>query len=422
MAKLVVLVTVCFMIMGANSHMSIYETSMWGSEPTNGNSNWAVNPLQDLSFAEWWFHGPKSLNDPPPANAVTEIPAGGTIDFEIGTNKAFTTMGRGLWHSPGKSSRVPPNPWENMGSEWPSNLHAPQRSDVAGCALGIAYKSNVKDVNPEDFVIFSVVKDCPARALQAFDVPALPACPNGRCTCAWFWVHNSIGGTDQMYMTGFQCNVTNASKRVVGKPLPPVRCDGKPMCYLYPDRGNKTTACHKVQQPMYWANNERDNMVNPTGAQCAPIYSAEYGFPDGAQHQIFTDDFKCIQNSGDTLVSSGSKPSTLTSSPATVLASPNCASKLSLTADGNVQFADVNSGKVLWNSNTASKGGVAPFRLTVQNDGNLVLYDSKSTSLWTSNTAGAANACAPYSLKVRDSAKLTLVDCNGEPLWSTKTF
>ncbi len=72
------------------------------------------------------MHGPKSLNDPPPANVITELLAGGTIDFEIGTNKAFTTMGRGLWHSANKSSRVPPNPWENMGSEWPSNLHSPK--------------------------------------------------------------------------------------------------------------------------------------------------------------------------------------------------------------------------------------------------------------------------------------------------------
>jgi len=322
-------------------------------------------------------------------------------------------MGRGLWHHPGETIRVPPNPWKNYGSEWPANLHALVRTDVAGCALGIAYKSDISAVTPEDFVIMSVVKDCPARALQAFDIPYLPACPNNKCICSWFWTHNSDGGTDQMYMTPFQCNVANASKRVIGKPVPPVRCDNKPPCYLYPKWGNTTGVCKKPLQPMYWANKERNNMANPTGAQCAPIYSQEYGFPDGAQHQIFIDDFKCTENVGDTL-KSNSKPS-ISSSPATQLATPACTTLLSVRGDGNVVLADVNNGKVYWSTNTAGKG-VAPYHFTVQNDGNLVLSDSHSANLWSSGTNGVG--CAPYSLKVRDPMKLTLVDCNGEPIWS----
>ncbi len=264
---------------------------------------------------------------------------------------------------------------------------------MAGCAIGIAYKSNVNDVKPEDFVIISAVKDCPARALQAFDIPYLPACPNGKCICSWFWIHNSIGGTDQMYMTPFQCNVTNASKRVIGikkgnnativllyllsagQPLPPVRCDGLPPCYLYPKLGNTTTVCHKAQQPMYWANTQGNNMANPSmcsfrcdlyccsffpaGAQCAPIYSHEYGFPDGAQHQIFTDNFDCISNIGDTLISYSNVTTvvtSITSSPATALVSPSCKTKLAVQTDGNVVLSDVSSGKVYWQTNTAGKG------------------------------------------------------------------
>lgn len=414
MDKFISLVILGF-ILGAQAHMSIYVPSMWGSEPDNINSNWAVNPLEDLSFNDWWMHGPKSLNDPPAANAVTTIVSGGTVDFEIGTNKAFTSMGRGLWHSPGKTSRVPPDPWANTGSEWPSNLHSPKRSDVAGCAIGVAYKSNVKDVRPEDFVVVSVAKDCVARALQAFDFPYLPACPNDKCICAWFWVHNSIGGTDQMYMTPFQCNITNPSKRVIGKPVPPVRCDNQPSCYLYPNWGNKTNVCKKPLQPMYWANKEGNNMLNPTNSQCAPIYSAEYGYPDGAQHQIFVDDFKCIANEGDTLISN--KDSTV-SSGTNPLTTPSCTTKLAVQGDGNLVFSDVSSGKVHWASNTAGKGS-APYRLQVQNDGNLVLSDSKLSPIWTSSTAG--KGCAPYSLKVRDVRKLSLVDCNGEPLWTAQT-
>jgi len=386
---------------------------MWGTEPGNINANGAVQPLQDLSFNDWWMHGPKSLNDPPPGNTIYSLTAGGTVDFEIGGNKAFTSMGRGLWHHDGQSPRNPPssNPWY---AEWlGQNIHSPKRTDVAGCALGIVYKSDIHAVRPEDFVIMSVVKDCIARSLQAFDIPALPACPNGKCICAWFWIHNSIGGTDQMYMTPFQCNVANPSNRQIGKPVPPVRCDGQPPCYLYPNWGNKTTVCRKPLQPMYWANKEGNNMANPTNAQCAPIYSHEYGYPDGAQHQIFTDSFDCIENIGDTLISN-TNTNSISSADGTQLASPSCGTKLTLGDNGNVEFSDVHNGSTYWSPKTAGKGN-GPFRLTMQNDGDLVLTDADSSSIWNSGTAG--QGCAPYSLKVRDVAKLSVVDCNGETLW-----
>jgi hypothetical protein len=41
------------------------------------------------------------------------------------------------------------------------NLYAYTCDDTSGCRLAIAYKSNAKDVLPENFVIFSVVLDCP---------------------------------------------------------------------------------------------------------------------------------------------------------------------------------------------------------------------------------------------------------------------
>jgi len=402
----------------AYGHMSIFLPSMWGFQQGNINDDWPVQPLQNLNFVDWWMHGPKSINDPPPANAITQLPAGGTIDFEIGGSKEVTSYGRGLWHPPGKSARTPPsNPWYQ---EWYlANIHSDRRGDVAGCSLGIVYKSRIEDVKPTDFVIMSVVKDCIARSLQAFDIPFLPACPNGLCICSWFWIHNSSGGTDQMYMTPFQCNVSNPSKRVIGIPVPPVRCDGQPSCRLFPNWGNRTTVCRKPLAPMYWAQNEGNNMANPTNAQCAPIYSKEYGYPDGAQHQIFVDDFQCMQNAGDTLKSSSntdSLPSSISSN-GSPLITPACATKLTVQGDGNLVLADVN-GQTYWSSGTAGKGN-GPFKLTVQDDGDLVLSDSFSAT-WSTGTSGHG-ACAPYSLKLRDAnpVTLTLTDCNGDSLWST---
>jgi len=267
----------------------------------------------------------------------------------------------------------------------------------------------------------SVVHDCIARQLQAFDIPALPACPGGKCVCGWFWVHKSVGGTDQMYMTGFQCNVTNPSKRSLAKSVPPVRCDGQRPCYLYPNWGNITNVCPKAKQPIYWANNERNNVANPTNWQCAPTFNVEYGFADGAQKEIFADSFAELPGSiGDTLFSSDDELSLLQSkgerSSNTLLVSPSSTTKLVVQEDGDVVLSDIETGKVYWSSNTAGVKGVAPYHLTMQKDGNLVLADDVNTIFWSTNTANMGTA--PYRLKLRDVVSLSVVDSNGYTFWS----
>ena len=168
------------------------------------------------------------------------------------------------------------------------DMHANTREEVAGSALAIAYKSNAADVTPDDFVVFSVVHDSPARQLQAYPVPAgLPPCPNNKCICAWFWIHDSRGGGDEMYMTGFQCNVTGAtdSSKKLGKPRAPQRCDGDGWDDAV--KAQKGKCVVGAMSPMYWKNNERMNMNEP--GHWAPTYSDKYGYKDGAQNDIFED-------------------------------------------------------------------------------------------------------------------------------------
>jgi hypothetical protein len=301
-----------------------------------------------------------------------------------------------------------------------ANIHAPKRSDVAACALGIAYKNSITAVQPADFVIFSVAYDCIARTLQSFDVPALPACPSGGCVCSWFWIHNSIGGTDQMYMTPFKCQVSNPQNRAIGRPVPPVRCDGKPGY----KGGPTTTVCNKVQQPMYWANTQGNNMLNPVNTQCAPNYTAIYGFPDGAQHSIFTNS-PVVENSiGDTLFSDG--VNSISSSPFTMLVSPalTTGSRLTIQDDGNLVLYDMVTKAKHWDTNTArtaaSAGARGPFKLMLETTGNLVIVDSNNVQYWSSNTANLG--VAPYKLKVRDVHSIKIVDSNGTPIWSADTF
>jgi len=221
-------------------------------------------------------------------------------------------------------------------------------------------------------------------------------------------------------MTPFQCNIANPSKRVIGKPSTPTRCDGKPPCYLYPKWGNITNVCAKTHNPMYWANNQGNNMQMPTNWQCAPMYDNAYGFPDGAQNQIFVDNPVIPAGSvGDTLYSNityGAHYS-LSSNPATILVSPSILTKLVVQGDGNVVLYDVNDSQKHWATNTDGKG-VGPYTLTLGQDGNLVLKDSTGAVLWASNTSNLPGAFAPYRLKLRDILTLTIVDSNSTPLWS----
>lgn len=61
-------------------------------------------------------------------------------------------------------------------------------NQILGCGLAIAYKSNANDVRQEDFAVFSINTNCVRDLKTVFQVPAkMPACPNGKCTCAWFW-------------------------------------------------------------------------------------------------------------------------------------------------------------------------------------------------------------------------------------------
>jgi len=163
-------------------------------------------------------------------------------------------------------------------------------------------------------------------------------------------------------------------------------------------------------------NNNGNNMFMPTNWQCAPTYSDAYGFPDGAQNQIFVDGLQGPQGTlGDTLVSNKDL-NVISSSPRTGLSSPSFDTSLIVTEDGNVVFSVIRTGKVIWSSNTAGVNGVAPYRLTMQNDGQLVLQDSTNAVFWSSNTKNIGTG--PYKLKVRDVQRLTIVDRDGELVWS----
>jgi len=401
----------------AAAHCAIWHPSTFDDNRGNGNSDRNSQPLADMTFKQWWWRGYLDNPDAYPANGtVFNLPANGKAVIEISSNKAFTSMG-----SQGMIQPNTPDPW--TGNKW-SNIHAVNREDVAGCAFAIAYKSDPKQVKPEDFVIFSVVRDCIARQNQTFDVPNLPFCPNGKCMCSWFWIHKSAGGTDQMYMVPFVCKVTGASSKAspidVARAQPPRKCRYPMNCFQGP------------RNPMYWKNLERNNM--PEQGHYAPTYSTLYGFTDGAQNDIFKAtnrvnqkvvpfpaekpcmDAKWNPNKMSHRLSSNNN--LFITSGGAGLVSPNCKwtsfveggsgalfvrnqqdgyvavwidpakrdngpYTVKVNADGTV--TNSNAAGVQWTSPMTMNVGKPPYRLEITDEGQLILFDGLGLNRWESN-------------------------------------
>ena len=255
--------------------------------------NRPVAPLVDYTFEQWWFHG--HLSFPPNEGDIFELPAGQPVTTELACNKGLTSY----WaSSEGHTDiRQGNNPCPGDNGEFPSGaMHTLGFDDLKGCALAIAYESDVTKIQPEDFTVFSINQTCVWTQLTDFHVPArMPPCPEGGCHCAWFWIHSvshtlccrvwcsyhvvahrrraavnkvSTGVTILCssplmpytdYMTGFKCNVTGSTSNVaLAKAQVPRRCGadpehGKPDA----DLGNCT---YGAKQPFYWFQAERNNV------------------------------------------------------------------------------------------------------------------------------------------------------------------
>ncbi|PRP87496.1 hypothetical protein PROFUN_00707 [Planoprotostelium fungivorum] len=436
---------VLFVVSVAVGHMAMWHPSAFDPEQQNNNANGNANPLADMDYNTWWWHS--NLNSPPNATywaaknqrlgltknagTVFEIPANGVFDLDLASNRAFTQ-----WGWTGKYTvddpRAAPNPWKDSEFANVTNAHASKRMDVAGCAVGIAYKSNRFDIKPEDFVIFTVEHDCPARFLQNFSTPNLPACPNNMCHCAWFWIHKSIGGTDQMlpiepdiqqYMTPFQCNVVNSLANAPQIDYANARAPRK--C------ANPSDCVQGPRHPMIWkVNDQDDNMPQP--GHNAPTYSILFGFKNGAQRDIFTttnpvpktnkpistevicSDATLNPNKYGYRISSNGK-SSFTSSEQ--LVSPSGAFKAVLQGDGNLLiYNQSSSGGAIWGCSCNQAG--SGFKAQITNDGlfqvvngsGYVTFQSKMTQNF---------GTAPYRVELTDKGVLVMYDSKGLDLWES---
>ncbi|KAI0926218.1 hypothetical protein AcV5_008732 [Taiwanofungus camphoratus] len=269
----------------ASAHIAFWHNSMYGFNVTANTfsyDNRPVVPLMQMTFQQWWFHN--HLGYPPNPGDVFELPAGQSVNTELSCDKGATSW----WNSSSGGDA-------GYGTDWPcpgqpsSEFHTTGESDAMGCALAIAYKPDATQVQPDDFVVFSINQTCVWTLNTLFEVPeAMPPCPDGGCTCAWFWIHSPDSGQEQMYMNGFKCNVTGSTSNTpIGQPALARRCgadptNGRPNA----TPGNCTTG---PKWPFYWDQLEDNNMFE--GLYSPPVYNDLYGFFDGAQKDIFQDAF-----------------------------------------------------------------------------------------------------------------------------------
>ena len=166
---------------------------MWGFNITDTNR--PQDPLMNLPFDQWWFHG--HLEYPPHPDSIMQLPVGGAAISQLSCDKDATTY----WPSgPGGNQMSTSQPDSPCPGAPISEFHTTGIEDVGGCALAVAYKSEASEVQPDDFVVFSVNQTCVWYMHTAFQIPAdMPQCPNNKCICAWFWLHEANSGSEQCW-------------------------------------------------------------------------------------------------------------------------------------------------------------------------------------------------------------------------------
>lgn len=122
--------------------------------------NRPVAPLFEYSFDKWWMHG--HLEHPPNPGDIFNLPAGSSATAEIACNKGATSY---FASSEGGNIIDPNNPNTPCPNSDSIAFHAINKEDAAGCALAIAYESDVSKVKPEDLVVFSVRVACTVLCL-----------------------------------------------------------------------------------------------------------------------------------------------------------------------------------------------------------------------------------------------------------------
>ncbi|XP_006458724.1 hypothetical protein AGABI2DRAFT_190931 [Agaricus bisporus var. bisporus H97] len=270
-----------------NAHLTAWHRGMYCLDGASGqidlNTADPVTPLYQLPKSDWWFHHINKCDEFPPApGEFLDLPAGGQFQVEIASNRAKTSLSySGRDQSDWPDGGHYPDNYNVPSCITSPNMHTQNQSMAAGSAFAISYQSDIKQVTPENLVVFSVRYNTPWKRVARFDVPAaMPACPPEGCICAWGWIPDGCGQAN-IYHQAYRCRVTNpTSSTPLATPKPPVWCEG------HPDKCTKG-----AKQMLYWNQADGNNIftdgLNLAGQPKSPGYNMKTGFADGAQNDIF---------------------------------------------------------------------------------------------------------------------------------------
>ncbi|KAF9261836.1 hypothetical protein L218DRAFT_869295 [Marasmius fiardii PR-910] len=322
MIQLALLLAVTMMV---NGHIAAWSKGMYclnGTTPgeDNGNNNDPVSPLFQLKKEDWWMHHINKCDEFPPAPGdFLELPANGEFTVELATNRAFTTL-----TDDGKKAGAFPGPLtggiaageigtfkigqegadhEVAGCIVDPNMHTQNETMASGTAFAISYTSELDKVTPENLVVFTVLEHTPFKRLATYQVPDLPACPEGGCICTWGWIPNGCGQPN-MYMLPYRCIVTGipGSRPLALPARPPQWCDislppvdGSDASTSASTKQDKLGPCLRgPKQMLFWNQLEGDNIEVLDGelgdSLGSPAYNEKVGFKSG---QFSSTSFLC---------------------------------------------------------------------------------------------------------------------------------
>jgi hypothetical protein len=135
------------------SHTSNAYRSRW--DANDPNQYQPVLPLEHLPLNQWWFHN--YIDKPPAPGKIMHLPAGGTYHGQVACNKAWTSYGNNPDMTSAEYACDDNKPGSGTGAMHTTDeMGSTDLKDVKGCALSIAYESDVTKLKPEDFTVVSV--------------------------------------------------------------------------------------------------------------------------------------------------------------------------------------------------------------------------------------------------------------------------
>ncbi|TRM57028.1 hypothetical protein BD626DRAFT_516744 [Schizophyllum amplum] len=300
-----------------NAHGTIWGPGMYCANEGNPNADYPSKqnsyhtgyPLYQLPWDKFWLNNNRNCkNDPPPDGEFMEVPANGVMKVQFASSRAHTNYG---WGGKFYTGFVDGLTGYDVNENQPDcvtspNIHAQNASMVAGSAFAIAYKSDINSVGLEDMVVFSVNQHAPWITVDyEYEVPDLPACPEGGCICAWSWIPNGCGEAN-MFLNAYRCKVTGATNtHALAAPQTPSYCEF-----------DDSSCVQGAKQLLVWHqadgidNINVDNRKQANGEWASPGFNDKCGFKHGAQTDIFSDSQISYTPSDDSSSSSASSSDT----------------------------------------------------------------------------------------------------------------